>query len=62
MRGEMKVAISLRLRQGPAPPYPQCDTHATMSPNCRDSVAWVSFRGRYCVAVLSFVAHGGALN
>ena len=25
--------------------YPQCDTHATMSPNCRDSVAWVSFRG-----------------
>lgn len=25
--------------------YSQCDTHATMSPNCRDSVAWVSFRG-----------------
>lgn len=25
--------------------YPQCDTYATLSPNCRDSVAQVSFRG-----------------
>ena len=22
--------------------YSQCDTHATLPPNCRDSVAWVS--------------------
>ena len=25
--------------------YSQCNTYATLSPNCRDSVAWVSFRG-----------------
>ena len=25
--------------------YSQCDTYATLSPNCRDSVAYVSFKG-----------------